>query len=288
MADQWNENIPALANQILADLPDIEENMGWFQQVLKMLCGWKDSTIGTVGPPNHRSLFAYSDADTITIGAGSYFHDGTTRQTVFWDAAITFDLGSGGSNAGSTDLGASEWHYIYLDDSAIVTQGNSELDADCFLNSTTAPSWSATKHGWYNGADRCIFAVLTNGSNQVTEFFHYGDFVSYADSIQDVTSADIDQTWTDATLTIPAFSTMAKATFAGTYGSDSKTFLWRKNGQTGTTGHYIMTINSANVSEFIQVNVITDTSQKIETKSTVAGNSVIDEYTDGWYLPIGM
>jgi hypothetical protein len=288
MVDQHNSDIPAVGNLISADIADIEENLEWHKDVLQMLAGWKDSTIGSVGPAPHRATFAYSDTDTITIGAGSYFHDGTVRQTVFWDAAITFDLGSGGSNALSDELGVSEWHYIYLDDSAIVTQADSELDADCFLNDTTAPSWSAAKHGWYNGSDRCIFAVLTNGSSQILEFFHNEAFVLFADGVTDRAQADLDTTWTDVTLSIPGFSQMAQALFACAYVDGASQLFWRTNGQTGTTGHAVGNADADTAVSYNTVMVITDSSQKIEVKHSASNANTTGVNTEGFYLPNGM
>ena len=180
----WNADKPALANQVTADIPDIEEN---FQELHDVVEAITNGTLGTTEPAafsvdtvtaggvssaiatimqglTHRSNFEWKDADEIYIGAGSYYHVGTSSQVVYWNSKLTFQLQSGGSNAASDDYGADGWHYIYLDDSAIVTQGAALLDADCFLNDTTAPAWSETKHGWYNGDDRCIFAVYETGS----------------------------------------------------------------------------------------------------------------------------
>jgi hypothetical protein len=90
MADQHNANIPAVGNQISADIPDIKENLEWHKDLLQMLIGWHSSTLAAVSPPGpQRSKFDYSSTTAIVINPGVYFHDGTTRQTVFWDAAIT-------------------------------------------------------------------------------------------------------------------------------------------------------------------------------------------------------
>jgi hypothetical protein len=95
MANQWNADKPAIANTIAADMPDIEENFGWIEDVLKMLVGWKTSTLATVGPPGpQRSKFISTSDTVITVEPGVYFHDGTTRQTVFWDADLVFTAGS--------------------------------------------------------------------------------------------------------------------------------------------------------------------------------------------------
>ena len=48
MADQHNDNIPAMANQISADIPDIKENLEWHKDLLQMLIGWHSSTLADV------------------------------------------------------------------------------------------------------------------------------------------------------------------------------------------------------------------------------------------------
>jgi len=286
----WNPNIPAVSNQISADVPDIEENFDWLRQLVRMCIGWKDNTIANVSPPGpQRSRFSYSDADTIIILPGVYFHDGTTRQTVFWDAAITFNLGPGGSNGLSDALGADEWHYIYLDDSAIITQASPELDAGCFLNDTTAPTWSDAKHGWYNGSDRCIFAVLTDGSNNILEFFHDGgDLVYYAGFVHDRDSEDLDVAWTDVTLTIPAFCRRAQVLLESYYVDGTVTLMWRTNGQTDGVGHHVGISAVGSELSSNTFPVITDSNLKIEIRHSAAGGNTAVVYTDGWYFPVGI
>jgi len=288
MADQHNDNIPAVGNLIANDIPDIKENLEWHKDLLQMLVGWKASSIATVGPVPRRSAFAYSDADTLNIGGGSYFHDGTTRQVVFWDTTLTFDLGSGGDNADSDDLGADEWHYIYIDDSAVVTNDDSELDATCFLNDTTAPQYTQAKHGWYNGSDRCIFAVLTNDSNEIKEFIYEDRLVLFADQVSDRAVADLDDTFTTCQLTIPGFATRAMVTFLFRYVDGNSDFYWRTNGQTGSTGHLVGQNTSTEVNMVQTQTVITDATQYIQIKNSASNGNTVGVLTDGWYLPVGM
>jgi hypothetical protein len=293
MADQHHDAVPTASNSIIGDVADISEALSFHWDLLQILLGLPNlTTLADVSPPGpQRSKFSYVDADTITIGPGVYFHDGTARQTVFWDADITFDLGSGGSNAASDDIdaGAQAVHYIYLDDSAIVTQASPELDADCFLNTdVTAPTWSDAKHGWYNGSDRCIFAVLTNASNQVVKFFHDGgEFVCYADPITDRAAAALSNTWTDLTLSIPAFCTVAEIYHQANYVDANAYSQWRTNGDTtGThTGAYIDTSPDQAVAH---MKVVTDSSQIIEIRFSAAGNNSLVVNTQGWYIPTGM
>jgi len=291
MADLHNENVPAVGNSIAADIPDIKENLEWHKDLLQMILGWKNDTIATVGPPNHRSKFRWKDADEIYIGPGSYFHDGTTRQTVFWDSELTFKLGSGGSNAGSDDVdaGAQAVHYIYLDDSAIVTQASPELDAGCLLNTdVTAPTWSDAKHGWYNGSDRCIFAVIADSGDEVLEFFHDGgEYVSFTDSINDFALADPGTDFaTEVTLSIPAFVMRANVYAVCKYIDAGDTFYWRNTDSAGT-GSNIAYVNEGSVYVSNSLDVMVNSSLKIDIK-TASGDNQIAMDTNGWYFPNGM
>ncbi|MHC4753383.1 MAG: hypothetical protein ACYTFW_26405 [Planctomycetota bacterium] len=236
-----------------------------------------------------RAQIDHVDDDTVTINPGVYHHQGTTEWFVYWDSAITFDVGSAGSNALSDDLGASEWHYIYLDDTAIVTQAAALLDADCFLNDTTAPTWSAAKHGWYNGNDRCIGAFYSDADSDILEYFHAGDLVLFAKQIQDVTAQDVDNSWVDAEsgFTIPTFTKRALVTFRAD-GSATGKFSWRTNGQTAGTGHEVVRVESTTTVHYNTTFVITDSSQLIELICDTSNADTVSVYTDGWYYPIGM
>lgn len=295
MADQHHDDTPAMANQISADIPDIAESIDWHKAILKMLIGWHDSTAASISPPGpQRSKFKWKDADEIYIGAGIYFHDGTTRQTVFWDAELTFVLQSAGSNALSDDYGADGWHYIYLDDSAIVTNASPELDETCFLNETTAPTWSAAKHGWYNGSDRCIFAVYETG-DAIIEFYHDGgDFVLRANNLG-LHSGDVDDSWTDvsAITVVPGFSTKINITaILEVKTADGEVYAnWRVNGQTATTGNKLVGLERIGTDQRVDVGgitVLTDSSQVFEIILNRSNADTLAVIGTGWYFPTGM
>ena len=229
-----------------------------------------------------RPKFTYSTTSAILIDPGIYHHQGTTEQLVFWDTQLTFTFGSGGSNSDSIDLAVSDWFYLYLDDSAIVTMGaNTVLTNSEFVANITEPSWDVTDHAWMNGEDRCIGAFRTDGSSNLLEFNHDGDLFQFADEIADQTVVDIDATFTDINaLTIPKFATVAIVKFTITGGIWS----WRTNGQTGSTGHIIST-NLANV---LPERVITDNSGLIELKKSAGGGDTVGCKTQGWEFPIGL
>ena len=155
----------------------------------------------------------YSTTTAITIGGGLWAHTGTANQHVYTNAQVTFTCGSAGSNSGSTDLGANQVHYLYIDDSAVVASGSTLLTASEFINSTTAPAYSHSKVGWYNGNDRCIGAILTNASNQIRSFSLYGGFYyQYAAPIDEYGSAAAGTTYTalDLSSSVPRFCTRAR------------------------------------------------------------------------------
>lgn len=296
MTAQWNASIPALANQVANDWPDIEENFGWLKLLAQMNIGWKTSTIANVGPSivTRRPRFIYTDGDTIQINPGGYFHDGTTRQWVFWDTGITFEAfrpGTGGSNASNSAASASAWHYIYIDDSAVVTNASPELVAACFINSTDAPAWSAAKHGWYNGSDRCIFAVLTDGSNAIVEFWHDGgDYIQWANAFSEAATIMPSTTWTDVDCasSVPVFCTKAQFSISQIYTNANATLMVRTNGQTGSTGLTACYVSATSTSDLTSMPVILDVAQIIEVKTDVASTNNVYVWVNGWYFPVGM
>jgi len=243
-----------------------------------------------------RPKFTWKDADEIYISPGVYHHQGTTEQLVYWDSQLTFQFGSGGSNAGSDDLSASDHFYVFLDDSAIVTQGAALLDAGCFIAKDAANvtvEWNAAKHGWYETtatSDRCIFSVLTSGASAVLEFFHDGDFVAYADYIEELGVTDIDDTFTDIDLSssIPEFATLATLFFWSSYVDGVSRLSWRTNGQTGSTGHSVAYSDGDSHESTNTAIVQTDSSQIIEVRYSLANGNTMRVYSDGWYFPHGM
>ena len=246
-----------------------------------------------------RPLFTRTDGNTLTIGPGIYHHSGTSVQTVYWNSDITFELGNDGSNVASdgtqADLGAAGFHYIYLDDNAIVTQASSLLDADCFLNDTTAPAWSDAKHGWYgtgaggtSTSDRCIFAVNADAMEMLVFWHNGGDYVSYDDTLVGYADADPGTDWsTEVTLTIPAFATKAKCHFATIYVSSDSQSYWRQGSSTGTTGNEVGVVVVASTRAVVIDDVFTNSSLKIDIKVSGA-DPTLGVDIKGWYFPNGM
>ena len=264
MAQVWNEGIPAAGNGIAADVADIEEN-------LQFLSAWAKE---------RRSIFTYNGGTTAyTIKCKSAFYH-CKDKVCWWDAELTTD-------AIGTPV-ASDWYYLYLDNSGITS--GTEITKDELIWSSTEPAWATAYAGWYNGDDRCIFAVRTNSTpNNILEFFHDGDFVLFADQIAVQTSTNLGTSFTDSTaLTMPIFSTKALVVFHMDYVNGQSTLYWRTNGQTGTTGHIACEVAAGVTIADNAVQVITDSGHKLEIKEGAATNNTADIYENGWYFPIGL
>jgi hypothetical protein len=96
----------------------------------------------------------YSDSDTITVTSGYGECNGSR-----------FELTSTTSHDMTSLATAEDFHYIYIDDSA------SSYPTPTIIDSTTEPSWSDSKLGYYNGNDRCIGVVWSSDSGAtVAEF----------------------------------------------------------------------------------------------------------------------
>lgn len=229
----------------------------------------------------HRAQFEYSTTTAILIGAARYYHKGTTAQLVYWDSQLTLTC---------ANLSASDISYIYIDDSAVVTLGDNLLTETEFIDSTTAPTWSAANHGWYNGADMCIFAVRTNSDSEIAEFWHCNDLMLYGGGKAIKSDWDATTTWQDVDFSnyVPSFAQDIQATFGDNYSDTSTALYWRVNGSTTTDGHEIMRINANTDRSYSTLRVISDTSQIIEVKRNYDGAEVLDIWCNGWYFPTGM
>jgi len=237
-----------------------------------------------------RSKFEYKDTDEIYLNPGRYEHNGTSQQMVSWNSQLTFQFGAGGSNADSSALAASDWFYLYVDDSAVVTLGAALLTASEFVAVTTEPTYSVTKHGWYNGSDRCIAAFRTNASSQIAEFWHDGGGVlHYAADIEDRADSDLDSSWEDVTLTIPDFGAYAAAlvTIHASQDNDATWLSWRTNGS-AADGHEVLYAAGSNNHPVQTLKVFVDSSQKIEIKYSTNNANTAQVWTNGYYFPRGM
>jgi hypothetical protein len=279
-----------------AIIPDIAGNGLKYLQVNSGATATQWGNIRQRGYIN-RSTFKYSSATQILIGAGEYeVDDGSAPENYYWDSQLTFTIGSGGSNASSSAAGTSQWQYLYIDDSSISA---SPLVAASFLNSTTAPTYSQTKHGWYNGSDRCIFGFYINSSGDIDKFYHDGaDHIMYADDFDTGSTIQGNQGWSDVTIQGPAFADSMELTFKLAQDGDfdkSTTFYARVEGDSGT-GHLLGTVEGggdAPEDEHVSSSkrfFVNPSNRKIQIDgtSTATADGGCTTYINGYFLPGGM
>ena len=238
----------------------------------------------------NRSIFEYVSGTSIKVYPGIY-DMANKGKNVSWDSALTVTGLSG------TD----QWVYIYLDDDAI---SGTTVTASDIIGSTTVPTWSDSKHGWYNGDDRCIFAVYFSGS-AINKFYHDGsEHVSFDESSWIVDhNPPSRNVWVSVTVpTVPVFSMEADITF--TMESDAGSTLgtswrWRTTGSSSSTGHYMGKTEvdgSAYIEDDVTVEIrayvatsISDTTKSIDYYASCAdANQRIQVANYGFYLPVGI
>ena len=144
----------------------------------------------------------YVSASAISLTVGMWHHAGTTDQLVYSTGSISYTL---------TSLSGTQLQYLYLSDSAIVSAGTQVITATQLSNSTTVPTWSNTKYGWYNGNDRCIGTFLIYTGN-IYKFRVVSDnFYSYPNVVMDVFDSTCPTTGAEASLdfsdVVPTYAT---------------------------------------------------------------------------------
>lgn len=268
----------------------------WQEELATILENWNvtlddndDAQLATILQAKHREAsligcgkFSWVDADQITIDPFAYHHDGTVEQVVYADSQLNYTF---------ANLAVSDWSYLYLDDSAIVTADTNLIAVGQLTDSVTEPTWNAAKHGWYNGEDRCIFAVLTDGSSNILEFFHNGELVFFASKLTEIGETDYDTTWTDSpALRAPIFATRLNVIFQLNAATDANANegWWRTNGAAGNGIEIGYCRTGYSEVQNVECNIITDSSHKIELKFTAAGLHKMKLMSNGWYFPSGM
>lgn len=222
-----------------------------------------------------RAKFVWGDATSLLIQPGMY---SCMKKHCFWNAEIDKTVDT---------LTAGEMYYIYLDYSAITS--DVAITATELLYVTTEPVWNNTYKGWYNGNDRCIFAIYAPSTNIMSEFLHDGgDLVLYTTDKDDRTLIDIDTTWIDVVLTIPKFSIKAQVIMHTEYIDGSSNLLWKTKGQTESSGHSVAYVDVDSQEAGSHLIVFTDASQTIQLKHSASNGNRSWLATCGWYFPIGM
>jgi hypothetical protein len=246
----------------------------------------------------HSPQYTWSTTDTILVDSCRlHLKSVAQSEDIFkWDSQLTYQFGSGGSNAASDDLGVSEWHYLYVDDSALAGGSDTLLTNAQLINKTTAPTWNASEWGWYDGNDRCIGAFYSNSSSQLDVFYQMDGSNRIEWDVWVNFGVSWSTSWQAQTLRIPALSTHLGAIMG----------VYANGGVTGYN-HYVRTQGSASNGKRVGYNynsgsgdnrrdnsvtvfdVIASTTQQIEYKNSSGSPGSSDIlYQYGYMLPRGM
>ncbi|MFH1320311.1 MAG: hypothetical protein ABII90_06645 [Bacteroidota bacterium] len=221
---------------------------------------------------------SYKDADELYIDGNKLDCAG---KECFWDSQLTYDVGS---------PSASTWHYVYLDYSAI-TSGVAITTSE-IINSTTAPTYSHSLKGWYNGNDRCIGCFLVDGSSNILKFYWLptGHWL-WELKVQEL-NAGTSATFVDVDLssTVPNFGEMLidiqikSVCGAGTPAVASS--IIRKNGQADDALYYQQQADVTTGADHHQHGIVqTDSSQIIEYRRNSSSTSTSIDLK-GFFLTI--
>jgi hypothetical protein len=232
-----------------------------------------------------RPKFQKVDATTLRINPCNYHVSGKGNVNI--DSPVELSV---------TDAG---WQYIYIDASEISPTSTFErlsVTASELYASGTAPTYSTgiTKRGWYNGEDRCIFAVYVE-AGEILGFTHDGGtHVMWDTDRNDGTHNGL--SWVTKTLTVPPLEDMVGIVgfFAnGTTELNGYDYRYRKP---GTSGEHYMGRTEDDESEFLINDMMVQTGNgSIEVNigrwlSNGGGSGTPTLYikTRGFLLPGGM
>lgn len=216
-------------------------------------------------------------AYTIIASPGIYDVNGKIAR---WNSSLTTD--AVGSPVADTH------YYLYLDYSAITS--GTEITNSEMIWSGTAPTFSSTLGGWYNGDDRCIFSMMSNsGPDNLITFRHNGGrFISLEEERDEGTVTPSDS-WTsvDVASSVPAFSILIAVNFLLTYSNLYGTTVSHRPGSGGGDGHRFHVVRYPTQVASVDKVTLSD-SQVFEVKFSAGNTNTVKSYVKGYYLPAGM
>lgn len=218
-------------------------------------------------------IIQYYDADQVYIPGNMIDVDG---KVAYWTSQLT-----------STALtwGAEHYKYLYLNYSGIISGvkiTNSEI-----IWSTTAPIYSHTKIGWYNGSDRFLGAVHDGEiTSEIDPFawnpagyYQYTPKPDLVDGGFDSEQASSYQDLDLSNLGLPNLGELVTYIQAYIIGSDGSCELWyRKN---GSAGDEAVIGRTDGISLWMPIKVITDNSQIFEYKLEHGASA---DFFSGWVI----
>lgn len=230
--------------------------------------------------PSPRAKFEYVSTTQIKVYGYAKYH-------LYGKGYLSIESSSGLTLTPSLS-GTSYWHFIYLDYSAITQR---LLDSSSyFTDSTTAPTFNYTKKGYYNGDDRCIFAIYVDGSGNIVNFWHFGDDICWWDDRRTVRAyAAMAAGWANTVpfaTAVPPFSTEVQFQAFINDTTTSSILDSRLNGSTTTVGLRIGRVNATSSTwDTITMRHALGTSQGIQFKASAGTTTSLEVHASAWFFP---
>ena len=204
---------------------------------------------------------SFINSSNISLTRGIWHHSGTTDQMVYSASNITYAPSS---------LSGTQLQYLYLDDSAIVSAGSQIITATQITNSTTVPTFSNTKFGWYNGNDRCIGHLYIAGGTIQKFKVYSGEFYGYflISDLYGGANAPTASTVRDVSTVVPTFCTRCRVSIKNV--TDGNNFVFSPDSTWNELNG--VTMAKASASAGIDIELATDQSFYWRASSATATN----------------
>jgi len=197
---------------------------------------------------------SFINTSNISFTRGIWHHSGTIDQMVYSPSSITYAPSS---------LSGTQLQYLYLDDSAIVSAGSQIITTTQLTNSTTAPTFSSTKFGWYNGNDRCIGHLYIAGGFIQKFKVYSGEFYVYylIGDLYSGSNAPTASTVRDVSAVVPTFCTRCRVSVKNA--TDGNNFVFSPD----STWNELNGITMAKASAYAGIDIELDTDQSFYWKA---------------------
>lgn len=224
---------------------------------------------------------------SIKLINGAFAVKGTVSLVLTVETSFTYYCG--------TSLNAETLYYLYIDDGKVVNSGGTQLGSTLLTHSITAPEYSLSKEGFYNGNNKCIFAFSTDSSGKIVPFFHDGGrLVTINVGDVDIGGMRIPPDWEQISLRefVPKIADFALVTLYADKRFDNTANLLYARDPGGSDDGILATTYSIERYSQVKTGIVYSASIGAMCfsvkRSATAGESRVRAYVNGWYLPRGL
>ena len=230
-------------------------------------------------PTNHHDVrINYTDANTITVLAGSRVRSSDDTTDIVFSADRTCVLNASGSNGLDTGTEASNtWYNLYA-----IYNPSTLTSALLFSTVNEAVSGSITLPSGFTKKRQLKFAVRNNASSNIIPFFYQSNFLVRFDGVTlgvggstEVLNSGVATAFTDISLSnfVPPISRISILHGHRVQGSLGAGTDFRRKGDTTNGFTALPTAPLVNDSKVIKFDLATDNAQTIQYRNNVSGTT---------------